>query len=382
MNKTTRKVIPTGIMITGLLVAVSLAGRIQLPYGGGPQINSTFGQLSKLSEYVLVGTLESIPSETAENLDLTLTVEQVLLGGELSYTVGLQASSFQVQELEPPQRVLIFASSKALSLSITETYRWGWTEKNVPPSENSSLRILDAQRAIIPLDESNTNIVPIVEEYLANLRDPSGDAAKYFQFLHDLLEVDDERVRNDARVDLVFLCRYLDADTLLTLCYAHDNMDPEIRDYAKGIADWKRSGQPVNIRDLTPNESQVEQWLAWLQSEDTSKKIDAFLELMEGGRRDWLKQSTSVWVSVVAKLVDHPDSTVRFASAELLSHVGDTRATPVLLEGLESDREQLRKEFWEKLKKLYGEPVTYNPQAGEADRKAAAARWKEWYQNH
>ena len=161
---------------------------------------------------------------------------------------------------------------------------------------------------------------------------------------------------------------------------SQSNLDPEIRDYAAGIIDWKKRGSPAAVRDLTPTDEQAQRWVSALKTAERTGKNAALLEFMEPSRREWLRRSTSVWLDVVVDLLSDTNQTVRFVAAELLSEVEDERAMPVLIEGLESDRLNIRKECWEDVVKLCGKRVPYDPEAAQEERAASVALWRIWYE--
>lgn len=249
-----------------------------------------------------------------------------------------------------------------------------------PAKETNEWTVRYAKRAIIPLDgDSLSNLVSVVEKYLYFLGEPTPEKIEpYFWYLHGLLTDGDYRVRNDATADMIFLCHSLDADILSILCSPQNDLNPGVREYAEQRIKWEREGRPVVVRDLTPTEEEIQGWLEDIRSGDRSRNGMALLEM--SSRTNWLWQSTPVWVDAVADLLTYTNQSIRLFSADMLSKVDDQRAVPVLIEGLESSTEGLRKGCWDHLTHFYGTPVTYDPVAPEAERKAMAAMWMEWYQ--
>lgn len=368
------------LMFAAVLVWSSFAEALRFPHETAGELDSTYGQLARLSEVILIGNITGISTNSPDQLNYAVTVEKVLSGVVGPKEIFLYGFTRKMPVIIPPQRALIFIPSKDIESDLLKTSSWGWQMAASPAKETNEWTVRYAKRAIIPLDgDGLSNLVSVVEKYLYFLREPTPDKIEpYFWFLHGLLSDGDYRVRNDATTDMIFLCHSLDADTLSILCSPQNDLDPRVREYAEQRIKWVREGRPVVARDSTPTEEQIQGWLEDLKSGDRSRNGMALLEM--SSRTNWLGQSTSVWADAVADLLTYSNQPTRLMSADMLSQINDRRAVPVLIEGLESSTEGLRRGCWDHLTHFYGTPVTYDPVAPEAERKAMAAKWMEWYQ--
>lgn len=354
---------------------------MELPYGGSSwYLCSTYGQLVRLSEAIWIGSITGVSATIPEQLNYTVTVEKVLSGALAAREVILQGDRRKMPVFIPSQRVLVFVPSPEIdSDRFLVAAEWGWRAKAQPAAElPREIHVRYAKRAIVPLAPDETNLVPVVEQYLSYLKNPTPDKElPYFWFLHGLLQASDVRQQYDARADMMFLCHSLEDADLATIC-GFSHIDPGVRHYAEDVMRWRKEGPAAHVRDLTPTEDQIWTWLEDLKSGDRSRIDDAILEFYS--RTNWLQQSTAVWQAAIVDLLAYTNQTIRLCAADMLSEAGDRRSVPVLVEGLMSDTEGLRKECWKKLQRFYGTPVAYDPAAPAAERQAMVAAWEAWHQ--
>ncbi len=368
------------LLLVAWLAYPATAEQINLPYGEASwMLNSTYGQLTRLSDAIFIGNITGISSNISGQLNYAVAVEKVLFGIVAPDEIILQGDRRNPPIIVPPQRGLIFLPSQDIEADLLETSTWGWKRNTSLAVTTNKILIRYAERAIIPLDGVfQTELESLVEQYLYYLGDPTPDKAQpFFWFMHGLLSSEDERIRNDAKADMIFLCHSLDGDALSGLCSSTNHMEPGVREYAENAIKWRREGENAGGRDLTPSEEQIRGWIDDIRSGDRSRNGMALLEM--NSRTNWLWQSTSVWVDAVAGLLTYSNQPIKLLCADMLSQVGDRRAVPALIDGLESDTEGIRKGCWDHLKRFYGAPVDYDPVAPEVDRRAMAAAWKNWY---
>ncbi|NLG35566.1 MAG: hypothetical protein GX548_09460 [Lentisphaerae bacterium] len=345
-------------------------------------VQSTLGQLVKLSESILIGTVAKATNHPAEDARMECTVEVVWLGDDLPERLTMDMQDKRLPALYEPQIALVFVPSALIHEDVLKTSSWDYRAQGLANQATDPIPVRFPDRSIIPLTRDNQEEYrSLITRYIHFLREPATNAPEsYFWFLHGLLENPDIRIRRDARTDMIHLCRSLDADTLQQILDTDQPMDADIREYADGIADWKRRGCPVNYNFFIPSGSQVRKWLLDLRSGDPSKINLALLELSSTG--EWRYQNVSLWRDAVADVLADTHSPRRFLAADLLITVGDLRAVPVLIEGLDSPEAGIRRACWKHLVTVYNAPVRYDPEAPEERRNDMLLKFKSWHQQY
>lgn len=117
----------------------------------------------------------------------------------------------------------------------------------------------------------------------------------------------------------------------------------------------------------------------------------AFTHLIEGlSHQDPKVRSNCAWVlgrsgdrrviPYLRKLVDDPAPTVQLEVARQLVQLGDVTQCPKLIEGLDSDKVQVRYLCHEALKEATGRDFGYDHLAENvADRRRAVLQWRQWW---
>lgn len=370
------------IIIAFLCISNHVASGVIIPYETMDELHTTMGQLVKLSEAILLGIVAKADNNTEGNSRIECMVEDVILGSVMSEQVMLEMKGKPGPAIHEPQTALVFVPSALINEDVMKTSSWDFRADGLSTHTSNQARVLFPSRSIILLTRENKEEYrSITTNYIYYLREPAADTpTSYFWFLHGLLETSDLRIQKDARVDMIHLCRSLDADILQQILDEEQPMDADIREYAAGIADWKRRGSPTNYRFPIPSDSQVEEWLHGLRSGDPSKANMALLELSETG--EWMYRNTSVWREAVADVLADTNSARRLMAADMLISVGDLRAVPVLIEGLDSPEVGPRSACWDHLVKVLRPPVRYDPKASDELRNDMLNKFKSWYQQY
>lgn len=84
--------------------------------------------------------------------------------------------------------------------------------------------------------------------------------------------------------------------------------------------------------------------------------------------------------SVLRKGLKDPDQTVRLEAAAGLASRGSWDVLPVLIDGLDNDESSVRFRCHEQLVTTTSKDFGYQVDAPAEDRKAAAERWRRWYE--
>ncbi|MDD2636986.1 MAG: hypothetical protein PHW82_15950 [Bacteroidales bacterium] len=346
------------------------------------ELHTTMGQLVKLSEAILIGTVAKAEDKSAGDTWVECSVEDVILGSEMPEQVMLKMKGKPGPAIHEPQTALVFVPTALIHEDVMRTSSWDYRAEGLSDHTSNQVRLLFPSRTIILLTRENKDEYrSIITNYIHYLREPAVDTpASYFWFLHGLLETSDSRIQQDARADMIHLCRSLNADKLQEILDTDQPMDADIRDYADGIADWKRRGSPTKFRFPIPSDRQVQEWLLDLGSGDPSRANMALLELSETG--EWLYRNVSVWRDAVADVLTDTNSARRLMAADLLINVRDLRAVPVLIEGLNSPEVGQRSACWDHLVKVLRPPVRYDPKAPEDTRKDMLNKFKSWHQQY
>lgn len=380
MNYATNR--PVVFLVILLCACLAGAHGSALPYVYSSDLQSTMGQLVKLSDAILIVTVTRVDKYSAEDARIECSVEDVILGGEIAEQVMLEMVGKPVPAIHELQTAMLFVPSDLIYEDVMKTSSWDYREYELSNDTSDRIRVLFPSRSIITLtSENKEEYCSIITNYIHYLRETATvTPSSYFWFLNGLLDKSDLRIRKDARTDMIYLCRSLDPDTLQQILDEEQPMDADIREYAAGIADWKRRGSPTNYRFPIPSDSQVEEWLHGLRSGDPSKANMALLELSETG--EWMYRNTSVWREAVADVLADTNSARRLMAADLLINVGDLRAVPVLIEGLDFPEVGPRSACWDHLVRVLRPPVRYDPKASDELRNDMLNKFKSWYQQY
>lgn len=219
-----------------------------LPYRGNPDIRmGTFGQQVKFCDWVIVGKVSRIERGGAEDKDypvsLTLNVETNLFGKlpQDSVTLSLMKWHFDAkdedlaaklrQEYNIGDRFLVFIV-RGRAPVLLDIMKFTFEKPAHKMEQGDQPTLLRDSLGVIELKggAAEREILEAVDGYLACLRMGNRDAEKYYQLLRWLEHSNVERIRDNAKSDLVnLLSSPLIAEKVLT----DETVDVGIRKYAR-----------------------------------------------------------------------------------------------------------------------------------------------------
>jgi hypothetical protein len=228
-----------------------------LPYRKGKssfKLFSTIGQLSKLCDWVIIGSLtnslqnEEIykGSKVVGKKEITINVETNLFGGDLDGQVVARLSWLNADyELKPANRMIMFLAKENFDKYRQKQLSFNFSKSNYTGKASDTIFILEGSRGVILLDDrtNEKEMCATILKYLQVLRSPKGKSSfDYFLLLNDLTHSKNERIKMDAISDLILL---LQSEENLHLVKILDepNLLPEIRDFIQCILIPSRSSK-------------------------------------------------------------------------------------------------------------------------------------------
>jgi len=228
------------------------------------QSNDTLGQLSKLCDWVAVGTVQAIPPYTAgwhpeiyeirRKAGLVPEVYQIRLSVDANLYKKLPESSLTLlvstatnddkRRVKPGDRMLVFLTDKGYNISYNrdsspadhcsfyfERGKNTWIKK----AEGISLSSLIWSYIILDDKETEEEAIRAAKGYLSFFgENGKRDREKYVEFLCSLLNSPVKRIRYDAEADLVlFHTREKEPPPDLDKLLADDRVRDEIKDYLR-----------------------------------------------------------------------------------------------------------------------------------------------------
>ena len=203
----------------------------------------TLGQLVKLCDsisLVKVVDIEDIGSKSATkrlvpNIKLTINAETNLLGHLDRDGLSLIVQWWDRKRLpQKGDRWLVFITSEDHRVNMFDAMKWDFDKTKVRGELKDAAFVLGQSRGAIDLSDSKTEsgLLAATTGYLQNLRQQKWDADKYYALLRELVLSPDQRIKDDAKTDLVnFLrsCPAFDLERVLE----DKNVDDGIKDYVR-----------------------------------------------------------------------------------------------------------------------------------------------------
>lgn len=235
---------------------------------------STLGQLTKVSDHIAVGKVISvkwIENSYSENVSITLKLEDVLLGDvssrKIKVTGGWPEDADYKKDLEVGKpflwawkpcpkrgdRLLMYIFDRS-SIGHYWDSRKFHSRKEVRAKTgllhficgNMGTRVLDTP-------EDTTNYLNAAKAYIRELRGAKRDEESYYSLLRTLVRSPVQRIREDARSDLMFFIEYcpsFDARRVL----ADDNIDEAIKYWVEHDVLPPREKQQPDTQNETNHE--------------------------------------------------------------------------------------------------------------------------------
>jgi len=227
------------------------------PYRKGEssfKLFSTIGQLSKLCDWVIIGSLTNSVQSGEMNTgnkavgkrEITINVETNLFGGYIDKQVTAKLSWFDVHhELRSGDRMILFLAKDSFDKYRQKQLFFDFSKTNCVGKVSDMTFVLEGSRGVIQLDGTTDEkeMCATILKCLQVLRSPKGKSSfDYFLVLKDLTHSTNERIKMDAISDLILL---LQSEKNLDLIKILDapNLLPEIRDFIQRILIPSRSSK-------------------------------------------------------------------------------------------------------------------------------------------
>lgn len=220
-----------------------------LPYRKGEssfKIFSTLGQLSKLCDWVVIGTLTNTVqngetnagNKAFGNREITINVETNLFGGYLDKQVTARLSWFNVHhELKPGDRLILFLAKSNFGKYRQKQLFFDFSKTNLSGKASDMIFVVEGSRGVIQLDGKTDEKVmsTTIHSYLQVLRSPNDKKAlAYYFVLKDLTHSHDLRIKMDAISDLILLLQFEKSLDLIEIG-EDPSLLPEIKDFIRLI---------------------------------------------------------------------------------------------------------------------------------------------------
>jgi len=343
--------------------------------------STTLGQLTKLSQLVVTGTVEISTNDSVESY-VDIAVSEPFLGPRVVGSVRIHCAS-SIRIPSPGSAILVFASKHVLSSSQRlKALHWQFDESSFGTAAGAEWELVGGQRGIIELPSNERQeISKTVVGYIACLRKGPRDTDVYLQFLSALLKSTVPRIQMDARGDLILLTRYADEEKIRQ--YLKDGLLPEgVQAYAARLLDSRTQQKLDPQLHGIPDAQEIEILLGQLSSKDRSKQVLG-MSMITSKWRAWANTSRYIWVHQVARLLDDEDRDIRLAACGTLALIQDQRVIPILIEeGLTHESLLYRELTWGNLKQVCGEPVGFDPRADSSQRMIDVERWRSWWEQN
>ena len=236
------------------------------PYGTGEdgiwKRDSTLGQLSKTASGIVVGQVSNIRNVSTNEVQVEdgcyladmakagllkaveFIPEKIVLGKISSerVTVWLTVRQDSASVPKNGERVMVFVADGFYDPYECGVHVWGFDRQRAAAKAEKwrQLRINGSDRGMLKLEgEEGAELVTASEEYVTQLRGPKRDRGGYFDFLQSLLFSRIERVRLDARTDMLLLMPSLTTEELEAVAKT-EKTDQQIRKYARDIVESRK----------------------------------------------------------------------------------------------------------------------------------------------
>lgn len=245
--------------------------RTEWPYGmseeGTWKRDSTLGQLCKTASGLVVAHVSNVRNVATNDVQaqdgryladmakagllkaIEIVPEKNMLGNTTPehLTIWLPVIEDIASVPTERERVMVFLSDGFCDPHASGAHDWSFDSEKAAESAKKwrQQRIAGSERGVLKLaGEEGTELVNIVEEYVEHLRGQERDRSKYFDFLQGLLTSRIERVRLDARTDMLLLMPSLTAEELDAVT-KDDKTDQQIRKYGRDIVETRKKSRPT-----------------------------------------------------------------------------------------------------------------------------------------
>ncbi len=227
--------------------------------------------------------------------------------------------------------------------------------------------------------DEGADIIEVARGCIKHLRGDTFDHGAYFRFLHGLLDHPVERVRKDAKMDLMRLIDDSDAEQLIEV-EKIDDLKEDIRWYTSYRRKWK-TGEYQPPPPPEPSAEEIEKYRTLMQSDEQTEIREGMGILREYSR--WHRENPIHWVDVALPLLEHPNKDIRRIIAQRLTTVGHPAGVPVIIEeGLQHESWPRRKSSQGYLQRMLGEAIDFDPRAPEDERKEQVEAFKQWWEEN
>jgi hypothetical protein len=210
--------------------------------------HSTLGQLSKVSDYIVVGRVAKVKAVTnsREDISVTLKLDSVLLGTlsskKITVTSGWPEDAEYKMRLEAGypfmwnwkfrpkrgDRLLMYLFDRSSIGHYWDSHKFH--SKKEERAKTGLLHLVRGNMGVRFLDtpENTADYLDAAKGYLEELRGGKRDEESYYALLRRLVQSPVQGIREDARSDLMFFIEYcpsFDARRVLT----DDNIDEAIK---------------------------------------------------------------------------------------------------------------------------------------------------------
>lgn len=240
------KILLVRLSVMVACLATSLAATNEGEFEQAFEMQTTLGQLCKISDFVGICSLDDVKTKIEAQTILVWKVDKNITG---SSSVG---SNFIVQTHMQPryfptkeERCLVFASqvynplTQGTNVNLN-LFRWDFS-RGIATAQTNEWHLVGEPRGIIILQpQSEKYLLASVTGYWNHLHGSSRSIENYYVFLRGQLNSSVKRIRSDASLDLRILMRFAEIDILRRIA-TDESLDEELRAHASKIMNWREA---------------------------------------------------------------------------------------------------------------------------------------------
>lgn len=215
--------------------------RMKLPYTArGDYMLGSLGQLSKLCDWVVIGKIVSVKQDLCEERHaptlVTLNVETNLYGkvSGNQITVHLDWWESRIIPYRKNDRALVFISKENYGQIPYDALMLDFDKNKSGCSSFDLPVVVGGERGFIMLDGGGLEkeLLTAVDGYLTTMRREKRERKAVYTVLRKLVLSSVDRVRDDARSDIVVLLRQTPLNEIKEVL-ADTNIDNDIKEYVR-----------------------------------------------------------------------------------------------------------------------------------------------------
>ena len=220
----------------------------KLPYHSDEDLTcrfNTLGQLVKLCDSISVVKVvevvddgsKSATKRSVPKIKLTINSETNLLGHLDRDGLSLNVQWWDRKRLpQKGDRWLVFITRQDYEYYMLDAMKWNFDKTKVQGKPLDTAVVMGHGRGTIDLagGKTESDILAATAGSLQNLRQQKWDADKYFELLRELVLSPDQRIKDDAKIDLLNFLRTC-ASFDLNRALDDKNIDDSIKDYVRLI---------------------------------------------------------------------------------------------------------------------------------------------------